>query len=122
MAMNLWQGNFTPAQAPAMSPNNSMVTFINDDAMAVNYPVAPGTTVALINVNDPENSKLFLKSSEQNGCPNPMRTFLIKEITPQKSNDDVVSRKEFEDLSRQLAGLQQLLARLNKPADGGNKK
>ena len=95
---------------------NSMIAFINEDNMAVNYPVAPNTTVALINVNDPNNGKMFIKSTEPNGMPNPMRVFAIKEITPQKQSADVVSRQEFEkfsqSLGQQLQGLQQALAGL----------
>jgi len=114
-----------PQQQP---PTNSMVTFINDDSEAMSYPVNPGMTVALINANDPDNSKMFLKSSAPNGCPNPMRIFKIQDITPQKSNGDTVSRKEFDALTKQLQGMQQLLMNLQQPqaeapaAKGGKSK
>lgn len=107
MAGNMWQ-----QQQP---PINSMVTFINDDSEAISYPVNPGMTVALINANDPENSKMFLKSSAANGCPNPMRIFKIQDITPQKNNGDMVSRKEFDSLQQQLRNMQQLLMNLQQP-------
>lgn len=97
---------------------NSMIAFINEDNMAVNYPVAPNTTVALINVNDPTNGKMFIKSTEPNGMPNPMRIFAIKEITPQKQNTDVVSRQEFDDLRQNI---QQILASLNTKEKGEKK-
>lgn len=97
---------------------NSMIAFINEDNMAVNYPVAPNTTVALINVNDPNNGKMFIKSTELNGMPNPMRVFAIKEITPQKQSADVVSRQEFDDLKENI---QKILVSLNSEKKGETK-
>jgi hypothetical protein len=112
-------------QQPA--PANSMITFINDDTIAPNYPVAPGTTVALINANDPQDGKMFIKSTEPNGMPNPMRIFAITEITPQKQSGDSVSRQEFDALTKQLQNMQQLLLNLQQPqaeapAKGGKAK
>lgn len=114
MALGMWgQGGYAgnqPQQQPTQP--NSMITFINDDSIAANYPVAPGTTVALINANDPAEGKMFIKSTEPNGLPNPMRIFALQEITPQKQNPDAVSRQEFDALNKQLQSIQQLLANL----------
>lgn len=96
--------------------NNSMVVFITDDSMVVNYPVAPGMTVALINANDPEKGKMYLKSTAANGMPNPVRTFEIKDVTPQKQSADTVSRQEFDKLTEQLAAMQELLVGMQKGA------
>lgn len=115
MAMNMWQGGYglnQQQQNQQPVPPNSMITFINDESVAMNYPVAPGTTVALINANDPANGKMFIKSTEPNGMPNPMRVFAITEITPQKQAGDVVSRQEFDALTREIQGLQQMIAGL----------
>lgn len=116
MAGNMWTtgyGSQQQQQQPA--PANSMITFINDDTIAPNYPVAPGTTVALINANDPQDGKMFIKSTEPNGMPNPMRIFAITEITPQKQSGDSVSRQEFDALTKQLQNMQQLLMNLQQP-------
>jgi hypothetical protein len=116
MTGNMWTpgyGGQQQQQQPA--PANSMITFINDDTIAPNYPVAPGTTVALINANDPQDGKMFIKSTEPNGMPNPMRIFAITEITPQKQSGDSVSRQEFDALTKQLQGMQQLLMNLQQP-------
>ena len=116
MAGNMWPtgyGGQQQQQQPA--PANSMITFINDDTIAPNYPVAPGTTVALINANDPQDGKMFIKSTEPNGMPNPMRIFAITEITPQKQSGDSVSRQEFDALTKQLQNMQQLLMNLQQP-------
>jgi hypothetical protein len=128
MTGNMWTpgyGGQQQQQQPA--PANSMITFINDDTIAPNYPVAPGTTVALINANDPQDGKMFIKSTEPNGMPNPMRIFAITEITPQKQSGDSVSRQEFDALTKQLRNMQQLLMNLQQPqaeapAKGGKAK
>lgn len=99
-------------------PTNSMIAFINDNTIVSNYPVAPGTTVALINANDPQNSKMFLKSTATNGMPSPTRIFEIREVTPQPQNPDAVSRQEFESLSQQMAQIQQALQNLQPKKKG----
>lgn len=91
-----WNGSQVPQQG------NSMVVFINDDAEAMNYPIGPGYTVALVNANDQNNGKLFIRSSETNGMPKPARIFAIKEITPKQKDADSVSREEFETLTSKL--------------------
>lgn len=99
-------------QVQPQGMGGSMISFISDEAAAANYPVAPGTTVALI-TNDLQNGKMFIKSTGANGLPNPTRVFEIHEITPTAQGRDGVSRKEFDDLRAQM---QQLLAALQKPA------
>lgn len=113
---NLWNQNFQPVQqyGGQQANGNSMISFINDDSIVANYPVAPGYTVALINVNDPNNSKMYIKSIEPNGMPNQTRVFSMKEITPRAQDGDVVSRQEFDALNEKL---QQLLSAINKPAN-----
>lgn len=114
--MNMWQSGYMGNQQQQQpAPPNSMITFISDDSMAVNYPVSPGTTVALINANDPANGKMYIKSTEPNGMPNPMRVFALQEITPQKQGTDTVTRQEFENMAKQLQNMQQLLASLQAP-------
>lgn len=93
-------------QAPA---NNSMVAFVNDESMAVNYPVSPGFTVAVINASDPNNMKMYLKSSQPNGMPNPTKVYTLTDITPKPESADTVSRAEFDKLTAQLANMQALL-------------
>ena len=115
MAGNMWPSNYGGQNQQQPAPANSMITFINDDTIAPNYPVAPGTTVALINANDPQDGKMFIKSTEPNGMPNPMRIFAITEITPQKQSGDSVSRQEFDTLTKQLQNMQQMLMNLQQP-------
>lgn len=122
--MNMWQGGYMGNQQQQQpAPPNSMITFISDDSMAVNYPVSPGTTVALINANDPGNGKMYIKSTEPNGMPNPMRVFALQEITPQKQGENTVSRQEFENMATQMRtmqeNMQQLIASLQVPKKTG---
>ena len=116
MAGMMWRD---PAQQG--NGNNSMVAFINNDSDAITYPVNPGTTVALLNVNDPNNGRLYLKSAEMNGCPNPMRVFKIQDITPQKQSPDMVSRQEFDKVNNELNEIKQMLSGLTKSASTGGK-
>ena len=95
-------GNMMASQ---QAGGNSMIVFINDDSVAMNYPIAPGYTVALVNANDPSDGKLFIRSAEANGMPKPARVFAIKEITPKSQDADTVSRKEFDDLTSQFASM-----------------
>lgn len=104
--------------APVNNAGNqqSMVVFINNDDEAMTYPIAPGYTVALLNANNPNDGKLFVRSSEINGMPKPARIFAIKEITPKQQDSDSVSRAEFENLTQEIGNLtsqfQQMLATL----------
>lgn len=116
MANMMWQN---PVQQG--NGNNSMVAFINNDADAMTYPVNPGTTVALLNVNDPNNGRLYLKSAEMNGCPNPMRVFKIQDITPQKQSPDMVSRQEFDKVNNELSEIKRMLEGLTQTANTGGK-
>lgn len=101
-------GNNIGWNQPVMSQQpsqQSMVVFINDDAEAMNYPIGPGYTVALVNANDQNNGKLFIRSSETNGMPKPARIFAIKEITPKPKDANTVSREEFDSLTQQIGSL-----------------
>jgi len=105
-SLPMWQGS-------NQQTAGSMVVFINDDSEAVNYPINPGFTVALINANDPSNGKMFIKSSQPNGLPNRMRVFKIEDITPQPQSPDTVSRQEFDSLKKQYEDLVKLMTAQN---------
>lgn len=102
MTGNMWGSVYTGQQAQ----NGVMTIFVNGEASASAHPVAAGNTVNLV---DLDGGKMWFKSTDVNGMPCPLRTFEIKEITPQPVNADMVSRKEFNDLSQQLQNLQQLI-------------
>lgn len=83
-----------------------MTVFVSSDSSAATYPVAAGSTVALV---DLDHGNMWFKSTDMNGMPCPIRTFKIEEVTPQPQNTDTVTRQEFDELSSQL---QQILAAL----------
>lgn len=117
----MWPNTNVANAGNGNNPNNSMVAFINNDEEALMYPVNPGTTVALLNVNDPKNGRLYLKSAAMNGCPNPMRVFAVQDITPQNKDPNSVSRQEFDRVNNELTEIKNLLASLKNPQTGGNK-
>ena len=81
---------------------------VQSEIGAQNYLVAAGNTVLLTDFN---SGLLWLKSTDANGLFSSLRTFKVKEITPEpKANGDFVSQTEFNDLKNQL---QQLTANLN---------
>ena len=101
-----------------------MVVFINDDSGVANYPVQMGYTVALINLSDPKDGRMYIKAVETNGMPIATRVFKVEDITPAKDGDGV-SRKEYDDLKAKYDDLstqmQQLILRLNESANADGK-
>lgn len=122
MAGNMWGNTYAGGQQQMQGAANGVMTvFVNGETSAMSYLVGAGNTVNLV---DLDGGKMWFKSTDVNGMPCPLRTFEIKEVTPQSNNGDVVSRKEFDNLSQQLQNLQQLLTTLQAPVQekGGKSK
>jgi hypothetical protein len=122
MAGNMWGNTYAGGQQQMQGAANGVMTvFVNGETSAMSYLVGAGNTVNLV---DLDGGKMWFKSTDVNGMPCPLRTFEIKEVTPQPNNGDVVSRKEFDNLSQQLQSMQQLLMNLQAPAQekGGKTK
>lgn len=90
---------------PAQQGGNGLI-WVQGEAGAKSYLVAPGNTVMLM---DSEGERFFLKSADASGMPLPLRTFEYKEVgeascKPQnpsvsgfeKLDDRFVTRDEFE--------------------------
>ena len=118
MAGQWGYGGYGGTNAGQNTVNGVMTVFVSGEANVTSYPVAAGNTVNLV---DLDGGRMYFKSTDVNGMPCQLRTFEIKEVTPQPVSGDVVSRKEFESLSQQMQSLQQLLAGLQAPADKGGK-
>ena len=109
----MWQFNqqFQPPTAPpptqpmAQQGNNGLI-WVQGEAGAKSYIVAPGNTVMLM---DSEGERFYLKSADASGMPMPLRIFEYKErtetpsqafsapVTAQSVNlDNFVTREEFE--------------------------
>lgn len=73
--------------------NNGLV-WVQGEAGAKSYLVAPNTTVLLM---DSENQRFYLKSSDSSGMPQPLRIFEYTERTQSAQNTPLV--QESIDLS-----------------------
>lgn len=62
-------------------PNNGIV-WVQGENAAKSYPVAPNTTIMLL---DSESSTFYLKTSDASGMPLPLRVFDYKERTQNPS-------------------------------------
>lgn len=102
------QSSPVPQPVPAPAQNNNGVIWVQGEAGAKSYLVAPGNTVMLM---DSENSVFYLKSTDVSGMPMPLRIFDYIErntgvvqtanIAPNGANFDpknYITREEFDDL------------------------
>lgn len=69
-----------------------------DDAKA--YPLGPGSSAAIFDANNPV---FYVKSTDPNGFPEPLRTFRFEEIVPQAE-----TAREMEDISELKAQVEEL--------------
>lgn len=95
-----------PAAQPIAQHGNNGLIWVQGEAGAKSYIVAPGNTVMLM---DSEGERFYLKSADASGMPMPLRIFEYKEraetpsqafsspVTAQNVNfDNFVTREEFE--------------------------
>ena len=102
----------TTTQPIAQQGNNGLI-WVQGEAGAKSYIVAPGNTVMLM---DSEGERFYLKSADASGMPMPLRTFEYKERTETPSQafsgpvaaqnvnfDNFVTREEFEQRMASMA-------------------
>lgn len=99
----------TQPQAPAPQNGNSGLIWVQGEAGAKSYLVAPNTTVMLM---DSENDVFYLKSSDASGMPSPLRVFDYKErqktadseakILGRDNSPEYVTKREFEAFRGQI--------------------
>ncbi|MBO5740144.1 MAG: hypothetical protein J6R52_03690 [Alphaproteobacteria bacterium] len=95
-----------PAPAPMTQQTNNGLVWVQGEAGAKSYLVAPGNTVMLM---DSEGERFFLKSADASGMPLPLRVFEYKETNEaackassgsvaalDKLDDRFVTREEFD--------------------------
>lgn len=92
-----------PVPQPQPQQQSSPLIWVSGEVGAKSYPVAPGSTVMLM---DAENTTFYLKSADASGMPLPLRIFDYKERTgaipqpapaEQTANpNNYVTREEFE--------------------------
>ena len=96
------------AQVPQAS-QQSPILWVQGEEAAKEYMVAPGATVLLM---DSEGQSFYLKSTDPQGMPLPLRIFDYVERTAQKpleqpqiSTGEFVTRREFEALAARVGEL-----------------
>lgn len=127
-----------PMQQPAQPPQtNQGLLWVQGEAGAKSYLVAPNTTVLLM---DSEGSRFYLKSTDNSGMPS-LRVFEYSEVSQNASqaaqsaqtnlDDKYVTRQEYDALRAQYAEIMDKLDSFHtpvvasedtrKPATAGNK-
>lgn len=108
----LRQQQISQAQ-PQPQPSQNGMIWVQGEAGAKSYLVAPNTTLMLM---DSENSVFYIKKTDQSGMPYPLRIFDYKERTatppqtpnfaPQEANgfdpNNYITRAEFEQAIKSL--------------------
>lgn len=93
---------------PQPQPANNGIIWVQGEEAAKAYMVAPGNSVLLM---DSEGNTLYLKSTDAQGMPLPLRIFDYTERTgaaqkaPVPHAEDYVTRAEFEALTARLDAL-----------------
>lgn len=111
-----------PMQQPAQPPQtNQGLLWVQGEAGAKSYLVAPNTTVLLM---DSEGSRFYLKSTDNAGMPS-LRVFEYSEVTqnaPQAAqsvqnnlDDKYVTRQEYDALRSQYAEIMEKLDSFHTP-------
>lgn len=94
-------------QQPQQQNVNQGILWVQGEAGAKSYLVAPGATVLLM---DSDDCVFYLKSADTSGIPS-LRTFKYTETTnqpqktdnkPNESNKNYVERKEFESFKSDI--------------------
>ena len=130
--MNQFNQQFQPPVTPpttqpmAQQGNNGLI-WVQGEAGAKSYLVAPGNTVMLM---DSEGERFYLKSADASGMPMPLRVFEYKErtetpskatsatVTAQNVNlDNFVTREEFEQRMASVASQCQCRNKAKKKED-----
>ena len=107
---------------PQVPQTNQGILWVQGEAGAKSYLVAPNTSVLLM---DSEESRFFIKTTDNAGMPT-LRTFEYREVTagaapaPQKQpemnmDDKYVTRQEYNELRGKYEELYGLLETATKP-------
>ena len=103
----LRQAQYQPVQSPQQ--HQSPIIWVQGEEAAKAYMVAPGNSVLLM---DSEGSTFYLKSSDAQGMPMPLRIFDYTEREAQRpaqaqmpQTEEFVTRAEFEALEARLEAM-----------------
>lgn len=102
------QNNFTTMPQPTQQPQQSPIIWVQGEEAAKAYLVAPGNSVLLM---DSEGNRFYLKSTDAQGMPMPLRVFDYTERTSQAQESrptnpaEFVTRAEFDALAAKIEKL-----------------
>lgn len=113
---NNYNASYPAAYAAPPQPqpqNQNGIIWVQGEAAAKAYPVQPGTSVLLM---DSECENFYIKSTDNMGMPQPLRTFEYHEIiTPQVTNSlannpsmdlsEYIKRSEYDNLKSEFEEL-----------------
>ncbi len=80
-------------QTPQPQQNNNDINWVQGEAGAKSWLVAPGKSVLLM---DSESSTFYIKSTDVSGMPMPLRIFDYKERTMQQPQAQIVQHTEID--------------------------
>ena len=117
----------SPTPQPIAQQGNNGLIWVQGEAGAKSFIVAPGNTVMLM---DSEGERFYLKSADASGMPMPLRIFEYKERTETPSQtfsgsvaaqnvnfDNFVTREEFEQRMASIASQCQCRNKTKKKED-----
>ena len=84
-----------PTTQPMPQNGNNGLIWVQGEAGAKSYIVAPGNTVMLM---DSEGERFYLKSADASGMPMPLRIFDYKERTNANTSDFKAPTSDFSEL------------------------
>lgn len=109
---------YNPYLTQGIHESPFFVAFVNGDTGANSYPIAAGKTGFLFDFN---TGKFWIKETDQNGLPKPIRSFPFTEETPKQQapvESGGVSKDEFIALSNNVAMLSDSVNKLLKDLGG----
>ena len=118
MAYNYYPQTYqTPAYYPSQQSNqqNTYVTWVQGEAAAKSYPVAPNTSVPLF---DSEANVIYIKSADMSGMPSiKILDYTVRDSAPQKAEiqpqTDYVTKDELSVIQKELDSLKAKFERRN---------
>ncbi len=87
----------TPTNTPSQptNPQDNSINWVQGEAGAKSYPVAPGQSAMLM---DSENEVFYIKTVDASGMPLPLRIFDYKERFQEKENKEVKESKQTKEI------------------------
>lgn len=88
-----YQPQMTQQQPQMTQQNDNGILWVQGEAGAKSWAVAPGKSVMLM---DSESSTFYIKSSDASGMPMPLRIFDYKERTAQTQQNEIIKHEELD--------------------------